>query len=134
MSTQALIGLFVAYLPNQKYRHAIGVSSLLLMEIPHAALMLYILYFILKKMIIHRYLNKRCWYLLGIVGWNQHCPVESNSHCGPDTDSLPDRLVNPEEYEPLIPAVNQQGTENFQNESYAVQARVTPMNTYGILD
>ena len=58
--------------------------------------------------------------------------MEGNSHCGPDTDSLPDRLVNPEEYEPLIPAVKQQGTENFQNESYTVQARVTPMNTYGI--
>jgi len=46
--------------------------------------------------------------------------------------SLPDRLVNPKEYEPLIPAVNHQGTENFQNESYIVQARVTSMNTYGI--
>ena len=63
LSTQALIGLFVSYLPNQKYRHAIGVSSLLIMGIPHAALMLYILYFILKKMRIHQYLKKRCWYL-----------------------------------------------------------------------
>jgi len=50
------------------------------------------------------------------------------------TDFLPDRLVNSDEYEPLIPAVNQQGTENFQNESYTVHDRVTPMNTYGIVD
>ena len=41
LSTQALIGLFVSYLPNQKYRQAIGVSSLLIMGIPPAALMLY---------------------------------------------------------------------------------------------
>ena len=50
------------------------------------------------------------------------------------TDSLPDRLVNPEEYEPLIPAVNQQRTENYQNEPFTAQARVTPTNTYGITD
>ena len=49
------------------------------------------------------------------------------------TDSLPDRLLNPNEYEPLIPAVNQQGTENFQSDSDTVQSMVTPMNTYGIV-
>jgi len=37
--------------------------------------------------------------------------------------------VNPNEYDPLIPAVSQQGTENIQSEAHAV---VEPMNTYGI--
>ena len=60
--------------------------------------------------------------------------VEANSDDGGhDTDSLPDRLVNPNEYEPLIPAVNHQGTENLESDSDTVQSKVTPMNTYGIL-
>ena len=62
------------------------------------------------------------------VHWDKHSPNEANN--GLDTDSLPDRLVNPDEYEPLIPAVNQ---SEHQSESYAVQARVTPMNTYGFI-
>jgi len=62
---------------------------------------------------------------------NKHSLVEANNdHDGHDTDSLPDRLVNPNEYEPLIPAVNHQGTEN---DSDTTQTRVTPMNTYGIV-
>jgi len=36
--------------------------------------------------------------------------------------------VNPDEYEPLIPAVNQQAAGNFQ---FAAEARVSPLNSYG---
>ena len=48
-----------------------------------------------------------------MIYFNKHSLVEANSdHGGHNTDSLPDRLVNPNEYETLIPAVNHQGTEN----------------------
>ena len=47
---------------------------------------------------------------------------------GLDTDSLPDRLVNPDEYTPLIPAVNHQAAGNFE---IAAEARVSPINSYG---
>ena len=64
-----------------------------------------------------------------MVCWKKHLLAEiNNRHGGQDTDSLPDRLVNPEEYEPLIPAVSQRAGENFQT---AAEARVSPMNTYG---
>ena len=43
-----------------------------------------------------------------LTGWSY------SGHNGLDTDSLSDRLVNPDEYEPLIPAVNQQAAGNFQ--------------------
>ena len=52
----------------------------------------------------------------------------SNGHGGLDTDSLPDRLVNPDEYTPLIPAVNHQAAGNFE---IAAEARVSPINSYG---
>ena len=69
-----------------------------------------------------------------MVGWNKHSLTGANGQSGLDTDSLPDRLVNSNEYEPLIPAVNQQGTAALQSEPCTVPARVPPMNTYGIAD
>jgi len=57
-----------------------------------------------------------------LTGWSY------SGHNGLDTDSLSDRLVNPDEYEPLIPAVNQQAAGNFQ---FAAEARVSPLNSYG---
>jgi len=124
LGIKTLLGLFVIYLPNQKYSHAIGMTALLIMGIPHATLMLYILYFILKKLRILHCLNRRCRCLLGILCWNQHSLTEGNSQRELNTDSLPDWVVNPEEYEQLIPAMNL----NFQHESFTVQARVR--NTY----
>ena len=131
LSTQTLMGLLVKYLPNETYSHIYGVSALLTMSIPHAALVLYILYIISEKIRILEHLKRKCQCLLNIIYWNKRSLPEDNSdRNGLDTDSLPDRLVNPNEYEPLMPAVNQPGTDS---DSYAAQARVTPMNTYGIV-
>ena len=102
LSMQSLTGLLVKYMPNQKYDHAYGVTGLLIMGIPHAALALYILYIISKKIRIIEHLKRKCRCLLNIC-WNKH---SLNGQSGLDTDSLPDRLVNPNEYEPLIQAVN----------------------------
>ena len=107
------------------------MGGLLIVGFPHAALMLYILYIILKKTKILQCLKRKYQCLLRMFCLNKHSLVEANSdHGGHDTDSLPDRLVNPNEYEPLIPAVNHQGTES---DSDIAQTRVTPMNTYGIV-
>ena len=128
LSIQALISLLVKYLHNHRYSYLFGLTGLLTMGIPHAALALYILYFISKKIRFLQCLKRKCRYVSSTVLWDKHSPNEANN--GLDTDSLPDRLVNPDEYEPLIPAVNQ---SEHQSESYAVQARVTPMNTYGFI-
>ena len=126
LSIQGLIFLLAKSSPNQKYNHVYAVTGLLAMGIPHAALVLYILYIVSKKIRISEHLKGKCQCLLSIVCWNKHSLAEDNN--GLDTDSLPDRLVNPNEYEPLIPAMNQRGTDS---DSYAAQARLTPMNTYG---
>ena len=103
---QVLMCLYVKYLTNQKHRNLIGMTALLAMGIPHAAFVLYILYIVSKKIRILQHLKGKCQCLLSIVCWNNHSLTEAIN--GLDTDSLPDRLVNPGEYEPLIPAVNQQ--------------------------
>jgi len=132
LSILAWIVLFVRYLRNQRYSHMIGVTGLLIMGIAHAALVLYILYSISKKIRILRHLKRKCRCLLTIICCNEQSQLEANnSHGGLDVDSFPDRLVNPDEYEPLFPAIIQQGS--IQTESCAVQARVTPMNTYSVV-
>jgi len=49
LALQSLICQFVLYLPKQRHSHAIGTIGLLIMGISHAALVLYILYIVLKK-------------------------------------------------------------------------------------
>ena len=132
LSIQTLISLLVKYLRNPRYSYVVGLTGLIIMSIPHAALVLYILYIISKKTRILQYLKRKCRCLLSKARWNNHSLTEANNgYGGLDTDSLPDRLVNPDEYEPLIPAVNH---KQDQSESYAVPARVTAMNSYGLFD
>ena len=124
LNVQILIIMFVKYLPNQRHSHVIGITGLLAMGIPHAAFLLYILYIVLKKIRILQDLKRKCRCLLSTVHWNNHSLTEANNgYGGLDTDSLPDRLENPDEYEPLIPAVNHR---EHQSE-YAVPARLTPI-------
>jgi len=85
------------------------------MGIPNPALTLYILYIIPKKIRLHQHLKRKCQCLSSAVHWGKHSRNEASNEL--DTDSLPDRLVNPDEYEPLIPAVNH---SEHQSESYAV--------------
>ena len=105
LSLQALMSMFVTYLTNQRYSQVIAVTGIITMGIPHAALLLYILYIISKKIRNLQHLKRKCRCL---VCWTKYLLTETqNRYDELDTDSLPDRLVNPDEYEPLIPAVNQ---------------------------
>jgi len=111
MSIQVLIIVISKYLPYEKHSQVTAVTGLLTMGIPHAALVMYILYIISGKIRILQNLKKKCRYLLNIHCWNKHSLAEANSGYGElNSGSLPDRLVNPDEDEPLIPSVNQQGT------------------------
>ena len=127
LSIQVLMCLLGKYCTDERYSHVFELTGLLTVGIPHATLVLYILYITSKKIRILQHLKRKCRCLLSIVCRNKHSLDEDNSGC--NADSLPDRLVNPNEYDPLIQAVSQQGTENIQSEAHAV---VAPMNTYGI--
>ena len=107
LTVQVLMSMFVIYLPNQRYSQVIGVTGIIIMGIPHAALVLYILYIISKKIRILQHLKRKCRCLF--CRNNRSLSEANNGYGGLDTDSLPDRLENPDEYEPLIPAVNQRG-------------------------
>jgi len=93
-------------------------------------LVVYILYIVFKKIGSLQCIKGKCQCPLNMVFRKKHSQGEaSNGHGGLDTDSLPHRLVNPEEYKPLIAAVNQQVAGNFE---IAAEARVSPINSYGM--
>ena len=58
--------------------------------------------------------------------------LEAGVEAEPDTGSLPDRLLNPEEYEPLLPITEEhtaaEHTEEPVNEE---PRRLIPVYTYG---
>ena len=92
-----LLLLCQAVFAHQGYSHTLVVCGLLIIGLPHATLMLYILYIVSKKIGIYQCLIEKCRCLLSIV-------CRKKYSLALDTDSLPDRLVNPDEYEPLIAA------------------------------
>ena len=87
------------------FTYLILVSALVL-GIPHMVLLLYICYELAKKAGITEYLRrkykllKRC---LQATRYTRYTEVETES----DTGSLPDRLVNPGDYEPVLPSTEE---------------------------
>ena len=102
----------------------------LLLGVPHMVLIFYICYMLSKKTGITQWLKKnfkmlkRC-----ILAANQ---LEADVEAEPGTGSLPDRLLNPEEYEPLPPTTEEhtaaEHTEEPVNEE---PRRLIPVYTYG---
>jgi len=81
LALQSLIGQFIMYLPNQRYSHAIGIIGLLIMGIPHATLVLCILFIVLKKFGSLQCLKGKCQCLLSMVCWKEHSLAKvSNGH------------------------------------------------------
>ena len=72
--------------------------SALLFCVPHMVLILYVCYVLAMKAGITQYLKrilKRCVQAIRLA--------QKDMEAQSDTDSLPDRLINPGEYEPLPP-------------------------------
>ena len=103
----------------------------LLLYIPHIVLILYICYMIAKKAGIAQYLQikyktlKR--YVQAITSTGQN---EADMEAESDTGSLPDRLMNPGEYEPLLPTTEEH-TATDPTEDKELPRRLTPVYTYG---
>ena len=81
---------------------AVGTS--LLLYVPHVALMFYIFYKLAEKTGITqwsklKYTDLKEW----IASTRQTSQVTENLEATSDIESLPDRLINPAEYEPLLP-------------------------------
>ena len=115
------------------------VGSTLLLLIPHMVLILCICHKLAKKAGITQCLKrkyiplKRC-----CVQATRHvCQAEAYVEAESDAGSLPDRLINPEEYEPPLPTIDEHTTADPTEDKELVNEdprRLTPVYTYGTIN
>ena len=125
----------VMYMPTSRTsRHAIVISTLLI-AVPHMVLILYICNTLAKKVGLTQCLKKKYktlkLYMLP-ARWSD-ADVESES----DTGSLPDRLVNPQEYEPVLPNRGELTAAEFTERIEPAnedQKELSPVYTYGSIN
>jgi len=111
---------------------AIGLS--LLLGVPHMALVFYIIYKLAEKKGINcwlkfKYIGLKEWILLT----RQINQAKPNVEATFDIESLPDRLINPEEYEPLIPNTNEHTVGESTDSKVSITEeprRLPPVYTY----
>ena len=132
-----LLSLVTSHTPLVHFSSTILISSLLLL-VPHVVLIVYICYVLAKKAGITQCLKrkyktlKRC-----LQSPRSTHEVEADMEAESDTGSLPDRLVNPGVYEPLIPTTDKhtaaEPTENKEPVNKEPR-RLTPVYTYGSIN
>ena len=79
---------------------------------------------------ITQYLNRKCPVLKNAI----QNPQEAQSELRSPTDSLPDRLINPEEDEPLSHTPQEHVTAESTEGANEVQRKLTPVYTYGSIN
>lgn len=119
----------VLYIPHNKKNHYL-ITAMVLMGTPHAVLLSYICYKLAEKAGIVKWLKTKHHVLKQYVFVVRHA---SDVEGGPDNDSFPDRLQNPEKYGPN--AQEHTTSEHMQsNESMRESRRLTPVYTYGSIN
>ena len=100
-----------------------------LLSIPHMVLILYICYMLAKKAGITQCLKGKYNSLKACVQATIHTrQAEADVETESDTNSLPDRVINPGEYEPVLPTTEEHTTDEPVNED---PRKLTPVYTYG---
>ena len=109
------------------FTYAILILTLLL-GVPHMVLIFYICHLLAKKAGITQYLRRK--YKTFVQGIRDTETDIEDESC---TDSLPDRLINPGEYEPLLPTTEEHTAAEFTVNKEAVNEeprRLIPAYTY----
>ena len=115
--------------PNFTY-YAHG--SALLLSVPHMALIFYICYMLAKKAGVIQCLERKYKSLKACVQATRHISQAEDAES--DTNSLPDRVINPGEYEQLLPTTKEHtAAESTENRipTNGEPRCLTPVYTYG---
>ena len=128
--------LVLMYHPSTSTFSSQLLISTLLISIPHLVLMCYICYDLAKKAGITQHMKKKyhtlTTYMLGTrCRWQAETHVEYEAES--DTGSLPDQLINPEEYEPVLTTEGKHtAAETTESTEPANDPRkLIPVYTYG---
>ena len=115
----------------------IHVTTLLLL-VPHMILIFYICHKLAKKIGITQCLKRVCKTLKRCMqATRPTSEAEVDVEAESDTGSLPDRLVNPQEYEPLLPTTEEHTAAEHTEDKEAVNEklrRLVPVYTYGSIN
>ena len=110
--------------------------SMLLLGVPHIVLIFYICYVLAKQAGIIQCLKRKYETLKACVQATRHASqAVTDIDAVSDTGSLPDRLINPEEYEPVLLSTEEhtvaEATENKDPVANKERRMLTPVYTYG---
>ena len=116
------------------YTYLILVTMLLLL-VPHMILIFYICHKVAKNIGITQFL-KRKYKTLNRCVQATRPNSEAEADVEADTDSLPDRLINPGEYEPVLPTMEHEAAESTEDNEQVNEdpRRLTPVYTYGSIN
>ena len=114
------------------------LASTLLLLIPHMILIFYICHKLAKKIGITQCLKRMYKTLKRSMQATRHTSkVEEDVEAESDTGSLPDRLINPGEYEPLLPTTEEYTTAELTEDKEQVNEelrRLIHVYTYGSIN
>ena len=112
------------------------LGSILLLLIPHLVLMFYIFHKLAKKTGITQYLKRKYKALKRCIVAARHTG-QTEAHVEAETDSRPDQLINPGEYEPVLPTTEEHAAaEHTENKEAVIEEprRLIPAYTYGSIN
>ena len=118
-----------ASIPGTTSFALLNLLSTLLLGFPHMVLIFYICYVLAKKAGITQRLKKKYRTLKTCMLTAKHTgQAELEVETESDTGSLPDRLINPGDYEPVLEFRENTAAEPIEDKE---QRRLTPVYTYG---
>ena len=121
--------LITSYHPLPRTFAQVLLPSLLGLGVPHTVLIFYICYKLAEKAGITKCLKRKYRALKRCLLVQNGTDVEAES----DTGSLPDRLINPREYEPGLPTTDHTDAESTESEEPDPRW-LTPVYTYGSIN
>ena len=141
ISILALLAILLLILPialhQYVYKRAVIVWSMLislLLGIPHMVLILYLCHKFAKKTGITQCLKTKYGNLKRCVSANRHTiQVQADREAEFNTESLPDRIINPGEYDPMLSVAVERSVAE-PNEDKESGARLFPVYTYGSIN
>ena len=123
------------YQPTSLTSRRAIVLSILLISVPHMVLILYICNTLVRKIGLTQCLKKVYKTLKMYLLPTRCTDTDVESEC--DTGSLPDRLINPQEYEPVLPTIEERTTTDSTESKGPAnedQRKLSPVYTYGSIN
>ena len=128
-----ILTLATSHLTTKLLTYCIVASTLLLL-VPHLVLILYICHKLAKKAGITQCLKRKYKTLKATT---HACQAERNVEAESGTGSLPDRLMNPGEYEPVLPTTEEHTSAEPTEDEETVNEdprRLIPVYTYSSIN